>query len=391
MVDRPRTRTAKIRASFGRAERLRREAQSERGAARGQPERETDRKAARQRDARSAKRESVQTRAERQQQQQRDTSRRERATAEQARTRLDRHDEREVKHRQERQQEQVRTEFRKAAERRHEQARRAQHERKQRETQTALKRAQDQRQRADREREQRKRDEARRSFNRQADRRQDQARRRETASKAGIEAQRERDLQRAAARTIEAHHKRQLADQQVEHRRQTSQVRSRHQADTRSLRSNENVALERHHHAVKGIDERERGTLADFDGRRAGLAGRIVERIPGRREENDRLRAEMVRGFESERLTKHRDLEALKERQFAVAQKARLDQAKERMEMMRDHRDGRTHLKDRQTADRPRPVEHQARVIERVERDRTAEKPPKEMERDRPTLVFGRA
>ncbi|MCW6512306.1 hypothetical protein [Lichenifustis flavocetrariae] len=383
MVDRSRTRNAKIRASFGRAERLRRNGQDGRSADRDNSERKPERE----RTAQTRKREAAQARATRKDGQQRDA--RKATSREQARARTERADERTAKRRMDRLKEQTRAGFTKTVERRRDEARRAQHERKQRDTQAALKRAQDQRQRADRQRDTRKREETRRDFNREADRRRDHTRRREVEFKAGVEAQRERDLRRAAGKEIEQRHKRQLSDQQAEHRRQTSQIRSRHQAETRSLRSNEDMALERHHHAVKGIDERERRTLADFDGRRAGLTGWLGERIPGRRQENDRLRADLARGFEAERLTKHRDLEALKERQFNVAQTARLEQAKERKDMMTGHHADRTKLQDRQMTDRPLQIERQARVMERV-RDMEVTRKEPERERERPAPAFSK-
>jgi hypothetical protein len=190
--------------------------------------------------------------------------------------------------------------------------------------------------------------------------------------RAGIAAaERARTAQTRAAASIEQTHKRQRADQQAAHRWQTAQIRTRHQSETRSLRDAQSQGLERHHHAVIVIDNREREALADFDARRSSLTGRIAEAVPGRRAANDEARAQLVRGFESERLHKHRDLEALKVRQFDVAQAARLGQARERLDIARTHQGERIGLEHRQKAGHGAAVKQEARTLRRVDREQS--------------------
>lgn len=182
---------------------------------------------------------------------------------------------------------------------------------------------------------------------------------------ARIEAQKQ-DASRRAAADVAERHKRQLADQQAEHRRQTGEVRSRHQAETRSLRANDDTAINRHWHAVRNIDQAEQRELSSFDTQRRSLTGRIAETVRGS-SQYDRKREEVQQRFEGERMTKHRDLEALKERQSQVAQDTRLKQAHERKASIDAHRADRTQLQQAQAAERPRQIEQREQAITRAQ------------------------
>jgi hypothetical protein len=147
--------------------------------------------------------------------------------------------------------------------------------------------------------------------------------------------QRKQEAQkRADERRVEAHvatqFKQQQADQIAEHRRQTSRLRTQHSAQSSSLKSREGEAIDRHWHDVRSIDDRERQALKEFDVKRASLTGRAAQLIKGKAHFDGR-REEMQKKFESYRLHKHRDLEALKERQFTAQQEQRLKHARERL------------------------------------------------------------
>lgn len=328
------------RASFARAERLRREADDtpRKRAAPARSER-SPKQEARPRPARTISRERrppplsrVQERLERSRE----------ASARRYHARL---------------QEQTRTRFNDHAERRRDTGRRAEHDRKREVLQEKVRRIEDNRRRSVKRHHERKREETRRAFTRAAEDR-----------KAQQLAERQKELQRRAAAEIEREQKRRADDHKAEHRRQADGMRERHKVERNSYRVNESTAMERHHHAIKGIDRREDERLHDFDGRRRGLVGRVAELVPGRRAENDRQREDIKRGFEAERLTKHRDFEAYKERAFDREQKSRLDQARE-LKMLRElHRDERGSFGREQADARPRLIEQRAHVLERADR-----------------------
>lgn len=359
-----RTRNAAIRASHGRAERLQREAGQDRPA-----------KAAT-RTARSPKAERV-PKPDRTQKAERASAERDRPAAsaereagrkrkptplhlaiernEKSRANSDRQRDQRLK-------KQTRDAFTRKAERRRDTERRAEHDRKREALQVKVRRVEDNRKRTMQRQMERKRVELRRSFSRAAEDRN-----------AALLAERQKEMQRRAALDIDREQKRRAADQQAAHQRQTTALEVRHKVERNSFRINENTAMERHHHAIKGIDEREAQRLHDFDGRRNGLVGKIAERIPGRRAENDRQREEIKRGFESERLTKHRDFEALKVRQAEREQKHRIDQFKEQKAMMERNHAERSRSAERHTADRTRQIEDRARILDRVDRQQEHE------------------
>jgi hypothetical protein len=69
---------------------------------------------------------------------------------------------------------------------------------------------------------------------------------------------------------------------------------------------------------------------------------------------------------EADRIVKHRDLEALKERQFAAAQQSRLRQAQERKGIAELHRMERQQLGQAQERSRGREIGISQRAFERV-------------------------
>jgi hypothetical protein len=173
---------------------------------------------------------------------------------------------------------------------------------------------------------------------------------------------RDHDQPTPAEADVAAQFKQQQADQIAEHRRQTSRLRTQHQEQSSSLKSRDGEAIDRHRHDVKTIDDRERQALKEFDVKRASLTGRAAELIKGKAHFDGR-REEVQKKFESDRLHKHRDLEALKERQFTAQQRIR--QAKERLAMMHTHREARNETQQNHERDRPRLVEERRRAVER--------------------------
>jgi hypothetical protein len=159
-------------------------------------------------------------------------------------------------------------------------------------------------------------------------------------------------------------------------------LRTQHSEQSSSLKSREGEAVDRHWHDVKGIDDRERQALKEFDTKRASLTGRAVELVKGKAHFDSR-REEVGKKFESDRLHKHRDLEALKERQFTAQQEQRLKHAGERLGMMKTHRQHRDETQQQHERDRPRLVGERQRAVERnaeIERghkqERTKERGP---------------
>ncbi len=186
---------------------------------------------------------------------------------------------------------------------------------------------------------------------------------------AKLEAQRKQEAQkRAEERRAEAHvlaqFKQQQADQIAEHRRQTARLRTQHREQSTSLKGREGEAVDRHRHDIKTIDDREQQALKEFDVKRRSLTGRAAELVRGKAHFDGR-REEMQKKFESDRLHKHRDLEALKERQFTALQEQRLKHARERLDMMKTHRQHRDETQQQHERDRPRLVAERQRAVER--------------------------
>ena len=110
-----------------------------------------------------------------------------------------------------------------------------------------------------------------------------------------------------------------------------------------SFRENEDAAIDRHAHEIQSINEREQEALEALGSRRESLIGRAVTLVKGDTHYARKADA-IVDRCEAERIVKHRDLEALKERQFAAAQQARLRQAQERKAIAELHRMERQQL-----------------------------------------------
>jgi len=216
-----------------------------------------------------------------------------------------------------------------------------------------------------RKQDQQKTDERRRADQKQADQKKQDAAKLDAQRQ---EQQKQEAQKRADERRAEAHvaaqFKQQQADQIAEHRRQTARLRTQHREQSTSLKSREGEAVDRHRHDIKTIDDREQQALKEFDVKRRSLIGRAVELVKGKAHFDGR-REELQKKFESDRLHKHRDLEALKERQFTALQEQRLKHARERLDMMKTHRQHRDETRQQQDRDRPRLVAERQRAVER--------------------------
>ena len=167
---------------------------------------------------------------------------------------------------------------------------------------------------------------ARRQFSRQAqDRNETQAPTAEQDKSHALAA----DIRRRAAAAVAERQQRQKAQQQEEHRRQTDHMRSLHHGEMHSFKENEDAAIAGHAHEIESINEREQQALAALGAHRESLMGRAVTFFKGEAHYAREAEA-IVDRCEAERMATHRDLEALKERQFAAAQQSRLRQAQER-------------------------------------------------------------
>jgi colicin import membrane protein len=261
--------------------------------------------------------------------------------------------------------------------------------------------------------EQRKADDAKREFNRTAEdkigierkkdeqRKQDEQqqadRKREADQKAEQqkaqakqEAQKRADERKAEA-YVAAQARQQQADQIAEHRRQTSRLRTQHSEQSTSLKSRDGEAVDRHRNDIKTIDDRERRALKEFDVKRASLTGRAAQLIRGKAHFDGR-REDIQKKSESDRLHKHRDLEALKERQFTAQQDQRLKHARERLDMMKTHRQHRDETQQQHDRDRPRLVAERQKAVEKNAEIERGHKQEQTQERGRGSMRndFGR-
>ncbi len=176
-----------------------------------------------------------------------------------------------------------------------------------------------------------------------------------------------RDMRRRAEAAVAERQRNQKAQQLEEHRRQTDQVRNLHRAETQSFRDNETAALARHAQEIRRIDDIERESLDALDARRGSLVGRSVRLIRGDKH-YDRKAEAVVEQCEAARMSRHRELEALKERQFAAAQQARLRQAHERKGILELHRLERQQLAQAHERDREKQIGAYERAFERAAR-----------------------
>jgi hypothetical protein len=203
---------------------------------------------------------------------------------------------------------------------------------------------------------------ARRQFNRQADdRNKTQAPTAEKDKRHELAA----DIRRRAAAAVAERQQRQKAQQQEEHRRQTDHMRTLHHGEMHSFKENEDAAIAGHAHEIERINEREQQALAALGAHRESLIGRAVTFFKGEAHYAREAEA-IVDRCEAERIVKHRDLEALKERQFAAAQQSRLRQAQERKGIAELHRMERQQLGQAQEGSRGREIGVSQRAFERA-------------------------
>ena len=159
------------------------------------------------------------------------------------------------------------------------------------------------------------------------------------------------DIRRRAEAAVADRQQRQKAQQQEEHRRQTDHMRTLHHDEMHSFRENEDAAIAGHAHEIESINEREQHALEALGARRESLIGRAVTLVKGEAHYARKADA-IVDRCEAERIVQHRNLEALKERQFAAAQQARMRQAQERKAIFELHRMERQQLAQAQERNR---------------------------------------
>ena len=183
------------------------------------------------------------------------------------------------------------------------------------------------------------------------------------------------NIRRRAEAAVAERQRNQKAQQLEEHRRQTDQVRNLHHAETQSFRDNEAAAVARHAQEIRRIDDIERESLDALGARRGSLIGRGVALVRGGRF-FDRQAEGIAEQCEAARMSRHRELEALKERQFAAAQQARLRQAHERKGIFEFHRLERQQLAEAHERDRETQIGAYERAFERAARreERTHER-----------------
>jgi hypothetical protein len=203
---------------------------------------------------------------------------------------------------------------------------------------------------------------ARRQFNRQAeDKNKTEALAAEQDKRRALAA----DIRRRAEAAVAERQQRQKAQQQEEQRRQTDHVRTLHRDEMHSFRENEDTAIAIHSHQIQSIDEREKEALGALGAHRESLIGRAVTFFKGEAHYARGAEA-IVDRCEAERMATHRDLEALKERQFAAAQQSRLRQAQERKGIFELHRMERQQLGQAQERSRGSEIGISQRAFERA-------------------------
>jgi len=202
---------------------------------------------------------------------------------------------------------------------------------------------------------------ARRQFSRQAEDRNKADPAAEQDKKRALAA----DIRRRAEAAVAERQQRQKAQQQEEHRRQTDQMRTLHHDEMHSFRENEDAAIVQHAHEIQSINEREQEALEALGTRRESLIGRAVTLFKGDAHYARKADA-IVDRCEAERMVKHRDLEALKERQFAAAQQARMRHAQERKGIFELHRMERQQLVQAQERSRGSEIGVSQRAFERA-------------------------
>jgi hypothetical protein len=175
------------------------------------------------------------------------------------------------------------------------------------------------------------------------------------------------DIRRRAEAAVAERQQRQKAQQQEEQRRQTDHVRTLHRDEMHSFRENEDTAIAIHSRQIQSIDEREKEALESLGAHRESLIGRAVTFFKGEAHYAREAEA-VVDRCEAERMATHRDLEALKERQFAAAQQARMRHAQERKGIFELHRMERQQLGQAHERSREREIGVSHRAFERAAR-----------------------
>jgi hypothetical protein len=173
------------------------------------------------------------------------------------------------------------------------------------------------------------------------------------------------DIRRRAEAAVAERQQRQKAQQQEEHRRQTDHIRTLHRDEMHSFRENEDAAIAGHAHEIQSINEREQEALGALGAHRESLVGRAVTFFKGEAHYARQADA-IVDHCESERIVQHRNLEALKERQFAAAHQARLRQGQERKGIFELHRMERQQLVQAHECSRGREIGVSQRAFERA-------------------------
>jgi hypothetical protein len=205
---------------------------------------------------------------------------------------------------------------------------------------------------------------ARRQFSRAAE---DRKKAERTAAEQDKRRALDADIRRRAEGAVAERQQRQKAQQQEEHGRQTDLMRTLHQGEMHSFRDNEDAAIAGHAHEIQSINEREREALGALGTHRESLIGRAVTLVKGHAHYAREAEA-IVNRCEAERIARHRDLEALKERQFGAAQQARLRQGQERKGIAELHRMERQQLVQEQQRSRGSEIGVSQRAFQRADR-----------------------
>ena len=142
-------------------------------------------------------------------------------------------------------------------------------------------------------------------------------------------------------------------------------MRTLHRDEMHSFKENEDTAIAIHSRQIQSIDEREQEALEALGAHRESLIGRAVTFFKGEAHYAREAEA-IVDRCEAERMATHRDLEALKERQFAAAQQSRLRQAQERKGIFELHRMERQQLVQAHDRNRGREIGVSQRAFERA-------------------------
>ncbi len=132
-----------------------------------------------------------------------------------------------------------------------------------------------------------------------------------------------------------------------------------------SLKENEDTAIAIHIRQIQSIDEREKEALEALGAHRESLIGRAVTFFKGEGHYAREAEA-IVDRCEAERMAAHCDLEALKERQFAAAQQARMRHAQERKGIAELHRMERQQLVQAHDRNRGQEIGVSQRAFERA-------------------------